>query len=65
MPKEEIQNCWMHMNCPEDIKENCEAYKLNSGKECWLLIDVDKGCQAFKENGGCFSCSWYKKYNPT
>lgn len=55
----------MHMNCPEDIKENCEAYKLNSGKECWLLIDVDKGCQAFKENGGCFSCSWYKKYNPT
>jgi len=29
--------CWETMNCPDEIRKNCWAYRLNLGLECWLL----------------------------
>jgi len=56
-----LKNCWEFIKCSKDIKENCDVYKTESGKECWLLVDVDKGGPAAKCS--CFNCEWYKKFN--
>ncbi|MDF1498103.1 MAG: HAMP domain-containing protein [Patescibacteria group bacterium] len=61
--KREPQNCWEYWNCKKDIRENCESYKTNSGKECWLVASGQ--CPRSKERGikDCQNCSWYKIIN--
>ena len=61
MTKKNPQTCWECINCPKKIKVNCDVYKTNSGNECWLLVDIEKGCEAAKKYGGCFKCPVYKK----
>ena len=61
--EEKKQNCWEFMNCPKKIRQNCDAYLLSYGKECWMIIkDISEGCPAFF--GNCFECPWYKNSNP-
>ena len=55
----ETNNCWEFLNCPEDIRNKCEVFKLDSGKECWFLGDGKCACS----NTACFDCDWYKKNN--
>lgn len=64
MNKKEPQNCWNFMNCPPKTKANCEVFKLNSGRECWFLMNTKQGCPASKKYGSCVGCPWYKKLNP-
>ena len=60
--KKTPQNCWEFMNCPQDVKENCEAYSRNLGQECWLVAqDVGTGCNGFNKHKGCRNCPWYIK----
>ena len=60
----EPKNCWEFMKCPKVTREKCVSYTMNSGNECWLIINVEKGCPAHKAKGGCFTCPWFKKKNP-
>lgn len=36
-PEKRFPRCWEVMNCPDENKKNCWAYRLNLGLECWLL----------------------------
>ncbi len=60
----ESENCWDFMKCPKEQREKCHIYKMDSGKECWFMSNVDEGCIHAKEKGGCFNCRWFKKHNP-
>jgi len=64
MAKKETQNCWEYLHCSKKDRENCPAYQNDMGGECWFVMDIEKGCPAAKEYGGCFNCPWYKKLNP-
>jgi hypothetical protein len=62
MEENEAKNCWEFMKCPEEIKINCEAYKRDFGKECWMVSkDTGKGCYAYKKYNGCRKCPWFIK----
>ncbi len=62
------QNCWEFWNCPKEIRENCLAYKLNAGKECWCFAEDFKPsplCPKVQHNfEHCWDCPWFKKLNP-
>ena len=62
----ESQNCWEFLNCPKKIREKCNAYRQNSGNECWLVwAKAETGCYGNKKYNGCLNCSWFqKKYTP-
>ena len=61
--EQECKNCWEFMKCPIGIRNRCIAYTLDSGKECWFMANLDKGCLA-KKGKSCFDCPWFKKNNP-
>ena len=73
MGKKEPQNCWEYWKDTKETRENCPAYKTNSGRECWLIastkcprVNQDKpNCpkvdRGFKY---CWECPWFKKLNP-
>ena len=56
-------NCWDFWKCKPKVRNNCPAYKNNSGRECWK-VSAEK-CPRSKERGleDCKDCSWYKKMN--
>ena len=58
------KNCWEFWNCPEEIRKNCEVFKLKAGNKCWFMHTMAKGCKRTEEIGGCFTCEWFKKNNP-
>ncbi|MDH4330331.1 MAG: hypothetical protein OEV93_02145 [Candidatus Moranbacteria bacterium] len=57
------QNCWDFMDCPEDHKNKCDAFKDNMGVECWLIFHSRGGCRGLEEGNDCTECLWYKKVN--
>lgn len=65
--KQENLNCWDFMNCSEEDKCLCSAYKNNMGKECWLVagsISSHPDCvKVRKQIFSCWECPWYKKVN--
>jgi len=62
MNNEEPQNCWEFMKCPNNIKENCEAYIRNLGQECWLIAEnTGTGCHGYNKYDGCTNCPWFIK----
>ena len=63
MSKKELQNCWRFLKCPKNIREDCAVYQTDSGKECWLLTNIEKGCPAAEKYSGCLNCPWYEKIN--
>ena len=61
----EQMNCWEFLNCPEEDRTKCEAFKRDFGKECWLMInDSRKKCPHYKKYCSCVACPWFKKLNP-
>ncbi len=58
----EPKNCWEFMRCPKETREKCNAYKLDSGDDCWFLTNFISKRPMNK--GGCFTCPWFKKNNP-
>jgi len=61
--KGEPQNCWEYWDCKKEIREKCQAYITDTGRECWLLSSGE--CPRSKERGleDCRNCDWYKKIN--
>ena len=50
------------MKCPSSMKENCDVYLQDYGKECWLIPKgVMKGCPSTSKT--CAKCSWYNNNN--
>lgn len=52
-------NCWEVMNCPEEIRKKCWAYRLNLGKECWILCKKSNKKFNWKNNMDYFRCEFY------
>ena len=52
-------NCWEVMNCPEKIRKKCWAYRLNLGKECWILCKKSNKKFNWKKNTDYFRCEFY------
>lgn len=61
--KEAKMNCWDYWKCSKPVRDNCLAYRKNSGRQCWL-VSAGK-CPRSKERGfeDCKDCGWYKKMN--
>jgi len=55
-----LQNCWDFWKCDEKVKNDCPAYKTDSGRECWL--SATNYCPYLKkEFKTCDECPWFKK----
>jgi hypothetical protein len=62
MKENEPENCWDYMECPNYIKEKCDAYIRDFGKECWMVAkDTGTGCYGYKKYDGCRNCPWFIK----
>ncbi len=59
----EPEYCWDFWKCDEKLKQNCPAYKSDSGKECWLVA-TDYCPHLKNEFKTCYECPWFKKNNP-
>ncbi len=35
----EPQNCWDFWDCPKEVRDECPAYKTNSGRECFFVAE--------------------------
>ena len=60
------QNCWEFWNCPKEVRDQCEAYTSNCGRECWMVVGhiVTKFKKCPKLSNvykNCTECPWYKK----
>lgn len=58
-------NCWDFMNCPQDKREDCNAYP-NSGRSCWLVAGtLCNGCEKLglfaEQIESCTICPWFKE----
>jgi len=55
-------NCWKFMKCTNSMKQNCDVFLHDYGKECWLIPKGKmKGCPSTPK--ACINCSWYNKNN--
>ena len=62
--EKKFQNCWEFIECPIEIRKNCEAYKRNLGDICWFVAnDAGTECFGYKQYKGCKNCPWYKHHN--
>jgi len=52
-------NCWEVMNCPEKIRKKCWSYRLNLGKECWILKEKARKKFNWKNTMDYFNCEFY------
>lgn len=60
---ENAENCWEYWGCPKDVRESCDAYKLNFGKKCYLISPDLSPCREtiFKN---CWECPWCNRIAP-
>ena len=59
----ESENCWEFWDCPGEVKDNCPAYKTNSGRDCYDL--ATEFCPRLKNDFKfCWECPWYKIIKP-
>lgn len=59
----EPQNCWEFWGCPEELKEECTAYRGNMGRQCWIVSGISKKNKTNRRDLDCTNCEWYKKVN--
>ena len=56
-------NCWEYWHCSDESKERCPAYKVEAGKECYIVTSfVDKPDESPKKMhdfAHCGECPWY------
>ncbi|MFC1709691.1 hypothetical protein ACFL2J_06525 [Candidatus Omnitrophota bacterium] len=69
MVNDNAKTCWEFWNCDSKIREECDAYALKSGRECWMLVgsmtDREMKCPKVKNDfKECWRCPWFKKLNP-
>jgi len=62
LSKNKWLRCWGFMDCPEDIRGECWAYRLNLSRECWILRE--KACKEFnrRKPEGCINCEFFNYY---
>ncbi|MFC1638571.1 hypothetical protein ACFL2R_04050 [Patescibacteria group bacterium] len=66
MKTEKLKNCWDYMKCSQEEQDQCDAFKYNMGKECWMIAgsyNKKPSCIAVKNGEDCIQCAWYKKIN--
>ena len=51
------------MNCPDEIRKNCWAYRLNLGLECWLLRKKARKKSSWPNPRKCSNCKFFKMIN--
>ncbi len=52
-------NCWEYWDCLPERRNDCPAYKLNSGRSCFDL--ARNYCpRVGREYDNCWECPWYK-----
>lgn len=57
------ENCWDFWDCPKEVRDECPAYKTNSGRDCYDL--AAEFCPRLNtEFKFCWECTWYKKIKP-
>jgi len=54
--------CWEFMNCPDNIKKNCWAYRLNMSRECWILRKKAKKDFKWMNDKDCEDCKFYNLF---
>ena len=55
-----IENCWEFWDCQVGMRNECPAYTLNAGKDCFNLA-TDFCPKRKVEYEFCLDCPWYKK----
>ncbi len=60
----EPQNCWDFWDCPKEVRDECPAYKTNSGRECFFVAENFCPRLRKKEVEHCWQCPWYQKIKP-
>lgn len=62
-----MANCWEHLNCHAERKQECPAFKIKRGDKCWLVTGtLCKGQQQgtmLEKMDSCRKCDFYKKSN--
>ena len=67
LDKNNYRNCWEFWNCSNESKEECDAYNLKLGRNCWSisaryclrnLAKISK-----KKINTCLKCLWYANLN--
>ena len=54
------ENCWEFWDCQVGMRNECPAYTLKAGKDCFNL--ATDFCPRLKvEFKHCWECPWYKK----
>jgi len=55
------------MECDEEVKKDCPAFKEDKGRECWFLAGSYKAqpnCpKVTKKYESCTECEWFRKVN--
>jgi hypothetical protein len=68
MEEKEAQACWDFWKCEINDKNECPAYKSDSGDSCWFVAGSKAGnpyCTKLKDMfKTCDECSWFIKLNP-
>ena len=63
---EKLKSCWQVKKCPEQVKEQCPAWKFNAGKFCWFINGTICECKAQKDWREkmkiCGSCKVFKDF---
>ena len=62
-----LTRCWEYLDCPQEVRENCQAYTSRNGKECWMVSE--KRCGGGTASRGsieeklveCSRCEYYTK----
>lgn len=62
--EDDPQSCWEFLECPKEIRDQCEIFRKSLGFICWLVIeDTTTGCHGYDKFDGCINCPWFKKKN--
>jgi len=65
MQNNNAKNCWEYWDCDPMAREECPAYRLNMGKECWVVASSFTNYPyrggAFNGARNCWECPWFKK----
>jgi len=55
----ENQKCWIFMDCPENIRKKCWAYRLNVSNECWILRKKLENKITWNSVRNCNNCKFF------
>jgi hypothetical protein len=60
------KTCWEYLECPKEVREDCEVYRLDFCSECWMIRDIKtSSCPGVAELKitKCLDCPFFKSMN--